>query len=248
MSQYQFKQLTVSSDDFTSGSKNQPVFVFNHSIDDLDYLQVTSAIIPFTYYVFSEGYTSMTVNGVAVSWAIGNYTPDEWIAVVSPQLPLVTITFSEITNKLTFSAGSTVSVVFNSAQLAWQHLGMIAGTNTNGTTSFTTPNVATFSGPNYMYLRSSLASVFNQESLIFSQSGRTGNNVLAIIPITENRNSIIFFNETRDRYFTWPTQGTKRLDLYFTLGQRLEPVNFNGEAFQVQFSSFSSLPANVGHT
>lgn len=237
---YDYQQLTLSSDDFNYGNRNQPIFTFAHVIDELDYLQVSRVIVPTTYYVFSTGYTSCTINGTAVSWGVGNYTPSEWISVVSPQVAGLTISYSDITNKLTFSAAGTITITFSNTQFAWELLGLNAGTNTNGTNTFTTPNVVSFSGPNYLLLRSSLASVFNQNSLTFSASTIYGNNVLCMIPITENRNSVILFQETIDRYFTWPTQGTKRIDLYFTLGQRSTPVDFNGQPFQVVLGSFTS--------
>jgi hypothetical protein len=59
-----YKEITLDSSDFRTGSLNKPIYQFNGFMDELDYIHVERAVIPTTYYVFSAPrYTSMSVNG-----------------------------------------------------------------------------------------------------------------------------------------------------------------------------------------
>lgn len=237
-----YKEITLDSANFRTGSINRPTFYFDSFMDDFDYVIPSRLIIPTTYYVFSSpAYVSCTINGTAVSWAAGNYTPSEWIAIVQPQVAGLTITYSTVTNKLTFAAGSTVTVSFTSTQRAWELLGFNAGSNTNGTSTLTTPNVIQFSGPNYLVLHSRLASVFNNNSIYFSKNltGATQEDNFIIVPVDVNRNSVIFYTAIPQRFFEWFDSSTKSLEFYFTLGQRTEVVDFNGGTFQIKLSGYS---------
>ena len=237
-----YKEMTLSSNDFRTGNINQPIFYFDTFIDSLDKLSITRVIIPTTYYVFTApNYVSMTINGTAVSWPPGNYLCSEWIAIVQPQVPAVVITFSEITGRLTFTNANT-TITFSSTQLAWQLLGMTAN-GTNGTipTSFTTPFSYNFSGPNYCYLRSRMASVFNGTNLYFSKplSDNSPEDKMILVPINQNRNSVVNYVTVADRYFDWFDSSTRQVDFYCTLGERNEVMDFNGVAFQVVLTGFS---------
>jgi hypothetical protein len=237
-----YKEITLDSADFRTGSLNRPTFYFDSFMDTFDYVIPTRITVPTTYYVFSSpSYVSCTINGTAVTWAAGNYTPAEWISVVQPQVSGLTITYSAITNKLTFTAGSTVTVAFSATQKAWELLGFNAGSNSNGTTTLTSPNVVQFSGPNYLVLHSRIASVFNNSSIYFSKSITSGvqEDKFIMVPVDVNRNSVIYYTALPQRFFEWFDSSTRSLEFYFTLGQREELVDFNGATFQIKLAGYS---------
>lgn len=240
-----YKEITLDSANFRYGSKNKPAFFFNTFMDDMDYINVAKVIVPTTYYVFTSEYTSCTINGTAVSWPVGNYTPAEWISTINTTYPAlgVTITYSSITNKLTFTGGASFSIVFTSAQLASEYLGFSNGTFNSTANVITSPNCVQFSGPNYLILHTKMASVFNDSSIYFSPSQPVGvpetRDKMTIIPVTENRNSVVFYDLVLDRHFEWLDSSTRNIEFYFTLGNRSDIVDFNGTSFQVKLTGFS---------
>jgi len=171
-------------------------------------------------------------------------------ATVIPASP-ITVTYSPITNKITFTtAGAPFSIIFNtidnpptfiSTQHGYRELGFEQNVTYGPATTITSPNVVNFSGPNFAYLRSPMASIFNGRDMFFSNSTVTvtGGNILAKIPITENRNSVVNFIDESDQFLQWQNVGNKRLELYFTLGRRTDQVDFNGESFQVTIHGYS---------
>jgi hypothetical protein len=247
-SKTRYQVCALNSEDFHLQNKNNPIFTFDHEFQDFDTLKLHRAVIPFTFYVFTQAYTSCTIQGVAVTWPVGNYTPQEWIAVVQPQVAGLTIGYSDITGKMTFTHSTNPVVVsFSATQLAYEVLGFSAGTNTNGTTTLVTPFVVQMSGPNFLMLRSSLGSFFNRNDMVFSKTARRtavdSNNILAMIPITVNRNGVIVYedDDTNDTQFTWDTISDKQISFYFTLGNRNDIVDFNGSSFQLWISGVKNM-------
>lgn len=240
-----YRQLYLNSADFYTGSTNNPTFSFNHELSDFDYIKLEEVIVPFTYYVFSSpSNVSCTINGVNVVWPAGNYTPSEWIAVVVPQVVGLSITYSGITGKMTFThTTNPVVITFSASQQAFDLLGLRAGTNTNGTTTFVTPDVCRFAGPNFLYLRSSIASTFNRDELYYSQQSQQvvpyPNNILAAIPVTVGRYEVSFYTSNVQSFLEWNSITDKKFDMYFTLGNRTEVVDFNGHTFQLFFGIMS---------
>jgi hypothetical protein len=126
--------------------------------------------------------------------------------------------------------------------LGWELLGLNAGTNTNGTTTFVSPNVCQFAGPNFLYLRSSIASTFNRDELYYSQQSQPSlypNNILAAIPISVGRYEVSFYTSNVQSFLEWSSITDKKFDMYFTLGNRREEVDFNGHSFQIFFGMMS---------
>jgi hypothetical protein len=245
-----YKEITLDSSDFRTGSINRPTFQFNGFIDDLDYIHVERCVIPTTYYVFtSPNYIGMTVNGEAISWPAGNYTPTEFIAAVEYQLSLigVILSYDPVRNKLKFRFSSTSTghyVSFSSSQKAYEMLGFLPGLNQIPEISneMYSPRVCNFSGPNFITLRSNIASVFNGSSIYFSKKAETTpEDAFIIIPITENRNSVVFYESQPDKFFQWDDTSTRNIEFYCTLGNRHEIIDFNGESFQVKIVGFSYI-------
>ncbi len=240
-----YSQISFNSSDFVDGSLNRPVFSFSRAIDLYpDFFRVKWCQFPTSYYVFTSAYTSCTINGTAVTWPQGNYTPSEWLAVVNPQLTNILGTYNAVTNRLVFThtLGTALTITFSGSQAAWELLGFNSGVNT-GASPYTSPRGCLFGGPNYMYLHSTFSSVFNQEKFINTGALRSSsfNDVLTMIPITEDRNSVCLYQSSDDEYFYVPTTHTHRIDFYFTLGERTEIVDFNGLSFQVVMSGLEML-------
>ncbi len=239
-----YKEINLDSKVRRKGTLNRPIFTFNHSMVNLDYIHVNRLIVPIIYYVFNgAANTTLTVNGVTATWSNGNYTPAEWIAIVQPQLSAVTITYSQSTNKLTFTH-ATVPIVFST--LPFSRLPDILGIDIvpTGVTSYTGPRVIQFSGPNYLVLHARMASNFNDSSIFFHrrlQLPPVQDNFI-IVPVTENRNGVIFYENNNDQYFEWFDASTREMEFYFTLGDSDEEVDFNGASFQIKLAGYSYTP------
>lgn len=240
-----YKEITLDSSQFRTGTANRPTFYFNTFMDDMDFVNVSRVIVPTTYYVFSApNYNTITINGTTATIAAGNYTAQEWITAVlaTPAATAITLaaTYSPITNKLTFTASATITLSFTGSMRMYELIGLNPGSNTNGTSTFVSPNVVQFSGPNYVLLRTRMASVFNGQSLYFAQGdSQVSNDQFVLIPLDQNRNSTVFYTSIADRYFEWFDTQTRAIEIYFTLGTRTEEVNFNGVPFQVTLAGFS---------
>lgn len=248
---YKYQEIVLDSGDYKHGDTNRPIFQFDQHIDDSQYFQVHRVTIPTTYYVFDATRNTMTVDGNGITWPPGNYTASEWIAEVTPLLPAgITVSYDPITNKLTFESAAPFTILFDAANEVDQQGGLELGfrndvlyNSVNNGLVWVIPSefAVNFSGPNFVYLRSSLASVFNNNSIIFSNTTvtSTGGDILAMIPVTENRNSVVHYVDDSDQFLQWPDVGNKRVELYFTLGRRTDALNFNGHTFQVQFNGYS---------
>lgn len=247
---YQYSEIILNSEDFSSGNKNRPEFQFDQIIDDSEYFQVHRVTIPFSYYVFDAERTSITVNAVTYTWEPGNYTASEWISMMALKLPATMIaSWDVITNKITFTntLGAAFSVTFPANTYAYEELGFPS----TGTASIsvgpnhvvTAPFVANFSGPNFLYLRSPMASIFNNSEMFYSYSTKPNisNDILAMIPVDENRNSVINYVDQSNHLFQWKTVGQKRIKFYFTLGNRTTPIDLNGQPFQLRLHGYSLL-------
>ena len=240
-----YKEVNLDSGSFRYGSVNKPTFYFNTFMDDMDYLNVGKVIVPTTYYVFTSAYTSCTINNVAVSWPQGNYTPAEWITTIGGLYPAlgITITYSPITNKLTFTGLAAFTIVFGASELASTYLGFTTGTFSSSGNSIVSPNVVQMSGPNYLILHARIASVFNDNSIYFTPTQALGvaesRDKMCIIPITENRNSVMVYDMVLDHFFEWLDTSTRNIEFYFTLGTRQEVVDFNGSTFQIKLTGYS---------
>jgi len=257
---YHYREIILNSQDFSYGTLDRPIFQFNQEIDDSEYFQVHRVTVPFTYYVFNSQRVSMTVDGITYVWPEGNYTASDWVGYMAGKLPAnIICTWDAITNRITFSNTLNVSfsVQFTANQLAYEELGFRVGTTNSvpaGTAHvITAPFTANFSGPNFLYLRSPQASIFNNTEMFFSAS-TTGSNdadsisngdILAMIPIETNRNGVTHYIDNSGHFFQWKTYGNKRFEYYFTLGNRKEPLNFNGQPFQLRLHGFSPKDSSI---
>lgn len=250
MGGYTYKEIILNSADLTYGTLNSPVFQFDQIIDESHYFQVHRAIVPFSYYVFDADRTSITVNTITYNWAPGNYTASEWVAMMAAQLPATIIcSWSSTTNKITFenTLNTPFNVSFNSAQLANEELGFPRGNTASVSTGpshvVTSPFVVNFSGPNFLYLRSPQASIFNNTEMYFSKNNvdSLSGDILAMIPVDGNRFSVTNYVDQSANFFQWKTVGNKRFNFYFTLGNRTSPVDFNGQSFQLRLHGYSQL-------
>lgn len=236
-----YKEINLDSAIRRGGTLNRPTFTFNHSMVSLDYIHVDRIIVPTTYYVFKgTNNTSMSINGTSVTWSEGNYTPGEWITIVQPQVAGLTITYSQITNKLTFThATTTISI----GLVPFSRLDRILGVDSgiHGVLSYTGPRVVQFSGPNYLVLHARMASNFNDSSIFFHRRlmQPPAQDNFIIVPVTENRNGVVFYENSNDQYFEWFDASTREMEFYFTLGDGEEEVDFNGTSFQIKLAGYS---------
>lgn len=251
---YHYQEIILDSGDRKYGTNNVPDFQFDQNIDDSQYFQVHRVTIPTTYYVFDTTRTQMEVDAVSIVWPAGNYTAAEWVAIVNPQLPGdVQVAYDPVTNKLVFTSSSAFDLRFDTAdpvtgrfQNGYTELGFRPAVIYNsalvsGDWTIASEFAVNFSGPNFVYLRSNMAGVFNNSEMYFSNTTvtNTGGDILAMIPIDENRNSVVYYIDHSNHMFPWKQTGNKRFSMYFTLGRRTDVLDFNGISFQVRMHGYS---------
>ena len=256
-SSYHYQEIVLDSGDYKHGDKNVPHFQFDQDIDNSEFFQVHRVSVPTTYYVFDETSNSFTLDGTTtgnhlITWPPGNYTAEEWVNLMTVVLGDhgIDVEYSSITNKLTFFSIAVFgfNIQFKNstpssngyAELGFAHNVLYESVNYIVTHRIEAPFAAQFSGPNFMYLRSNMASVFNNEDLFFSNTTvtSTGGDILAMVPIDQNRNSVVFYVDQSNHMIPWRSRTNKRINMYFTLGRRTKPLDFNGHSFQVRLQGY----------
>lgn len=186
---------------------NWPVFyVGGKPLKNVVAMKVLSANIPYSYYLFTDKNNTFQVSVDNATWVdvvipIGNYTADTMQAALQTLLTAaigaVTVTYSQSTMKYTF----TKAAIYFKFPLGggldnprlW--IGFDAGTQ-GGLVSYTTPNAVLLSGPNYMYVNSSLygQTTNNYRPKGLADTGNTGPQV-ACVPINTDSGNIIFYKD-----------------------------------------------------
>ncbi len=219
----------------TGGNNDVPRYVFDTQLKNIRGLQVLSAELPFSYYVFDSQNCTITISlggGAATTYtlAVGNYTVSEWISQMAILVPAITITYSPITNKLTFTAAQTITITFDANGMNDMIGFNVPGqASFGGTTTVTSPNGCNFSGPNYIVVHCNLGCLLQQRLLTTSPTNlANSNNVIGHIPVNRNRNDVIYYECPTNHYFDIDLPIFNYIEFYFTLGKRLTPMSFNG--------------------
>lgn len=210
------------------------------------------------WYFFSQILT-LPIGGASNLYPIipsGNYTSGAtFAAVLQTALNAVssnyTVTFSDVTSKLTFATtkvgvtafsftfgASTNSGNFNPRL----YLGFPGGVTSSSGLSLTAPNVLLLSGPNYLYMNSVKLGQTIDVSLpqgAFNLGGGNGGPQLCKIPVTCNTGGVIYWQDPDpQKWFTTENlPSLDSIDFYMTLGNTTTqlPLRLNGLSFSIKF-------------
>lgn len=236
-----------------------PTFYLNRPLQNIAFMKVLEAEIPFSYYVINQYNNTFFLtesSSALVTIPVGNYTSATLATTLGSVLTQAslglgsrtyTVTYSSMTQKFTVTASTgTFSLVFGSSTDSGQTnprliLGFNPGFNTSIGSVLVAPNVVQISGPNYVYLNSTqlgpLTNTFLPQNSVNLQSGQKGPQI-ARIPITCNPGDMTYYNDPApEKWFSLENlRQIQNLDLYFTLGNQApeKALRFNGQNFSVK--------------
>lgn len=145
---------------------------------------------------------------------------------------------------LGFKAGSGSYTVGSDSNVTNNGFG-----NSAAGTIVVSPYPVSLSGPNYVFLRSSMGNTVYDSTV--SSNSYTGG-ILAKIPIDKNYQEIIYYINQEPSYFSTSTEITSGATFYFTLGNDSTntPINFNGHPFSITiaYKRGSDQITNYGYT
>jgi len=213
-------------------------------------MKVLSAEIPFVFDTVTPGNNTFifTVNGVqtTITIPVGTYTGTPLATQLQTLLAAVSggflVTWSSTTLRFTFTfAGGAVvwGFIFNSRSTAYSLLGFLPASTTtqSGNGSFSSPTVASPTGPYYMYLNSrTLGSLINFNLPDGAASGSGPE--LCRIPVSANFGELILYNDPDpEKYFDFFIGNQlKSFDFYLTLGsdQYQKPLDMKGAPWSIK--------------
>lgn len=254
---------TVSS---TVSSRDWPLFLLNRPLSNVAAIKILEVQIPFTYYVFNSTNNTFTLTEnvgptVTVTIPIGNYSSTSMCSVlstvmssVSPNARTYTVTYAGAsstqpnTGKFIISSSwntSTFTLNFGTSEgdkdpSLW--LGFNPGANRSTTQGvLVAPNVASITGPNYLYLNSRrmgpLCNMFLPEGADKLGNGTMGPQMVKI-PVNVQPNGVIFWQDPDpQKWFDLENlTHMANIDFYFTMGNTSAqtPLQFNGQSFSLK--------------
>lgn len=221
--EFSFDSLdTFQSPSASVSTRDWPLFLLNRPLTNVAAMKVLEVQVPFTFYVFNGTNNTfiLTENlgpSATVTIPIGNYSSTSMIAVLetllsdaSPNNRNYTVTYSGAsssqpnTGKFTISCNhsSVFTLDFGSSEgntdpSLW--LGFNPGVNSSTSGGIlVAPNVASITGPNYVYLNSrkmgTLCNMFLPQGADKLGNGTNGPQI-AKIPINVQPNGIIFWQD-----------------------------------------------------
>ena len=228
-------------------------------------LKIISAEIPFSYYIFNSSNNTFTFseNGGTynlVTIPIGNYTSSQMITELGTLLTAAStvgttyvVTLNSNTEKLTisgtggtmtsfsFTFGTSTGTGNTSPRL---YLGFPGGITNSSGTSLITPNSINLSGPNYLYINSSIIGALCNLNLPYGAVNLGGGNSsvqMAKVQVNTNAFGTILYNDADPQY--WFHVGNistfQTIDLYLTIGNlgssaTVVPIDLNGLNFSIK--------------
>lgn len=255
---YDYYEFAIDSLD-NSGSGNGGISALNwpsffvggkNPLTRVKGMKIISAEIPFSYYVFTSSNNTFELSTTGVgAWVRvtippGNYTKDSILPVLKGLIDgalavTSTVTYNSTTMKLEFTGGPYffrfIEDVLASPRL-W--LGFAAGVT--GGTTFSATNVALLSGPNYLYINSTLFGQLTHNYLptgFSSTNGNTGPQI-AKVPVTCDSGEIIYYTDPDpQKYFDIGDSNTiQKIDFYLSAGTSEDVLDLNGLSFSLKMA------------
>ena len=267
MDKYKYYEVSVDSlyaDGAFKSSVSKldwPQFQLANALQQISFMKLLQAEIPFSYYPFNTknntfgfsdtsgvytatipaGQYTITTLSAALSLALNNLTG------LSPPGSVYSTSFNNQTQKLEItSAAGDFSFTFGTSDdngdtnpRLW--LGFNAGVNLSFSNVLVAPNVASITGPNYLYVKStSLGPLFNIYATTTNQASEGGLGAhIAKIPCNTNPGGVIEYTDPcPQQWFDMENLNVlQKFDIYMTKGggQSQVPLEFNGQPFSLKF-------------
>lgn len=238
-----------------------PVFQLSNSLQQIAYMKLLEAEIPYSFYPFNTSNNTFNFSDTGGSYVAtipaGQYTITTLAAALSASLNALTTlappgavystSFNNQTQKLeiTSQAGDFSFTFGTSADKGDTNPRLLLGFNAGASNSFNKVlignNVASITGPNYLYVNSaSLGPLFNMYATSSEPSSEGGLGPhLAKIPINSNPGGLITWKDPcPQQWFDMENLNIlQRFDFFLTLGgtQTEKPLKMNGQPFSLKF-------------
>jgi hypothetical protein len=128
-------------------------------------VSVVSCRFPRSLYIITEHNDTIYVNSVPIQLQHGNYNANTFISAWATLVPSITVTFSSITEKFTFTSASGFTLSDAAATSVFPVLGFVKGNTYVSTANIiTAPYCVNFSGTPDIYIYSSAFQLNNISS------------------------------------------------------------------------------------
>ncbi len=237
-----YKELAFSSDEYDSGSRNEPTFYLDKNIRHIQQVRIDGVEFPNSYYVFNSQTNSIkfTENGEAEATATitpGNYTSTTILTeikaaleAVSPDSRTYTVTLDTSTLKITIAVSSGTVIINGATSTAGEFIGFTVANSTAA--SVEGNQVLNLSGPNYLILRSNLSALYNRS---FYVDGKSANNAVCRVPVHSNSSEVVFYDASTRPYHQCVSGDINDVSFYLT-DEANRRIDLNGGILTVYVS------------
>ena len=150
-------------------------------------VSVSKAQIPYTWYQINETNNQIVINGTLYYFPLGNYNVNNFISTWCSLFTNMTVTFSNITNKLTFSSNNNFTFSDNNNFSLLPTIGFMKNKlYSSALNNLTSPFVVNFLGLTRINIKSSS---FNFRNLDSYEKGRS--TTICAIPVNCNTGGLI---------------------------------------------------------
>jgi hypothetical protein len=285
-----YYEVELDSLDATASGNSQeqktdwPLFLLGGKtpLTNVAAVKILEVQIPFTWYVFNNENTDNSANNPA-RWiltqfpgavtyfpklAVGNYAGGSNFATALQSAintavggTPYTVTYSDITQKLTFTTSDlavtsfsfTFGTLTNSGNKNIRlFAGFPGGTTTSTVRTLVSPNALLISGPNYLYVNS--LSIGNLTNVYLPQGaenlgGGNGGPQMARVPVNCSSGETIFWQDPDpQKWFDLENLAVlNQIDLFLTLGNLTTqiPLRLNGLGFSVKLGVLTTNLSNT---
>lgn len=251
-----YNEVYVSNNKLTYGNSNQPIIILDRAIPNVREIRYIKSQIPKTYYSinsFNNVFRFQEEIGASFSASVvsGNYTVAEFISALKTSMDtnstngrVYTITYSDITNKISISINAGTFAVLGADALSLGHLlvGFPASNSAQSAshTGSLIQRVSTF--PEELFIRGS----FGQNTKSQVEGSSTSNNIFIKIDtgnVAKNEN-IVDINNQEDSFLSDTIIDS--IESYITYNDINNPaisriVDFNGGHFSYVVGLWNKL-------
>ena len=254
------RHVDVVLDSWSSSDQDRPRYYLSKVIEDIIGVAVFYANVPFTYHILDTSNNTFTIDGQTVSIEPGSYHANNLPLIMQPLFETVTgnpfhVYVDHTTLKLTiYTFIAPFTIVTPSSWETPHPLGWNAGSTYTATLRtfydndqceiqaymLESPRTVNLTGPNQMYLHSSLGSIMYGGV----DNGTEEHDIIGFWPVNCNYQGMIQFFHTSPEMHTVTRTQIDQLDFYLTLGTRRRyqqgqsHLSLQGESFQIGIRFF----------
>jgi hypothetical protein len=235
-----YKEYYLSSQNADNGDYNSPIWSIP-SAPYVDRFRIDSVTLPLSYYPVGNqnNVIKSTENGVTQSYFIppGSYTVANIAQTLQSVMPGYTVTFDEVSRKLTFqNSTSFYFLPASQGTSAYRIIGSPQNRSSSSGTTVTMPNVVDLTNNNPLLLTSTSLS---SQDIVFAGKN-VHSNILTVIPLDSPVNAYHTYNNNNGSFLS-SQQNLTLLDFQILDSSTLRPVDFQGQPFFVKMSVLTDI-------